>query len=97
MFRVRRQADSSAVQQSTIRFLSARLKALREIARLTQEETAELAGLTYKHYQTIEAGRKEEIWLSTVEKLANAFGVGVWELLAPTIPQPRMRKRVKSQ
>jgi transcriptional regulator with XRE-family HTH domain len=84
------------VQQSTIRFLSARLKALREIARLTQEEVAELAGLTYKHYQSIEAGRKQEIWLSTAERLAKAFGVGVWELLAPTIPKPRVRKRTNS-
>lgn len=60
---------------------------------LTQEEVAELAGLTYKHYQSIEAGRKEEIWLSTVEKLAKAFGVGVWELLAPAMPKPRVRKK----
>jgi len=98
VLRGRRQADSGAVQQPDIRFLSARLKALRKIAGITQEEAAERAGVTYKSYQTIEAGRgrKQEIWLSTVGKLANAFGVGAWELLAPTMPKPRVKKRANS-
>lgn len=61
--------------------LLARVKALREALQLSQEAFAERAGLKYKHYQAIEAGRKIDIRISTLEKLAKACGLEPTELL----------------
>jgi transcriptional regulator with XRE-family HTH domain len=41
--------------------LMERVKRLRERLGLTQETFAERAGLKYKHYQAVEAGRKANI------------------------------------
>lgn len=57
------------------------LRHLREINNLTQEQAAEKAGIDYKHYQGIEAGRRPELRLSTVDKLASAYGKQAWQLL----------------
>ena len=59
----------------------ARVRALREAIGLSQEAFAERAGLTYKHYQQVEAGRKLNITLPTLEKLAKACGLELAELL----------------
>jgi transcriptional regulator with XRE-family HTH domain len=48
---------------------------------LSQEAFAERAGLTYKHYQQVEAGRKRNITLPTLEKLAKGCGLELQELL----------------
>ncbi|MCF7761755.1 MAG: helix-turn-helix domain-containing protein, partial [Cephaloticoccus sp.] len=48
---------------------------------LTQEILAERAGLTYKHYQQVEAGRKPDIRLTTLIKIAHALEVEPWQLL----------------
>jgi transcriptional regulator with XRE-family HTH domain len=61
--------------------LLARVKALREALGLSQEAFAERAGLKYKHYQSIEAGRKIDIRLSTLGKLAKACGLELAELV----------------
>ncbi|MDB5554784.1 MAG: transcriptional regulator [Rhizobium sp.] len=61
--------------------LLARVRGLREARGLSQEAFAERAGLKYKHYQAIEAGRKSDIRFSTLEKLAKACGLEAWELL----------------
>jgi transcriptional regulator with XRE-family HTH domain len=61
--------------------LLARVKQLRESLELTQEAFAERAGLGYKYYQSVEAGRRRDIRLSTLEKLAKACGLAPWELL----------------
>lgn len=66
--------------------LSQRLKVLRKTHDLTQEEFASMAGFSYKFYQQIESGRKKQIWMGTVERLASAYGLEIWELLAPTFP-----------
>jgi transcriptional regulator with XRE-family HTH domain len=65
----------------TAKRLLARVKQLREALGLSQEAFAEKAGLKYKHYQAIEAGRKSDIRFSTLEKLAQACGLEAWELL----------------
>jgi transcriptional regulator with XRE-family HTH domain len=65
----------------TAKRLLARVKNLREALGLSQEAFAERAGLTYKYYQHVEAGRKRDIRLSTLEKLAKACGLGLDELL----------------
>jgi transcriptional regulator with XRE-family HTH domain len=59
-----------------------RLRALREKAGLTQEQFAEKAGMSYKYYQQIEIGQKEDLRLSTLERLAAAHDIAVSELLA---------------
>ena len=48
---------------------------------LSQEAFAERAGLKYKHYQALEAGRKLNFQFGTLLKLAKAFGLEPWELL----------------
>lgn len=59
----------------------ARVRELRESRGLSQEAFAERAGLKYKHYQSIEAGRKRDFRFSTLEKIARACGMEAWELL----------------
>ena len=61
--------------------LLARVKELREARGLSQEAFSERAGLKYKHYQALEAGRKNEFHFSTVVKLAKACGLELRELL----------------
>ena len=65
----------------TAKRLLARVKALREALGLSQEAFAERAGLGYKYYQHVEAGRRRDIRLSTLEKLAKACGLQLQELL----------------
>jgi len=72
----------------TLNRLLSRLKHLRELNGLTQESFAEKAGISYKYYQAVEAGRKAELRLSTVEKLAQAYGLEVYQLLSPSPPSP---------
>jgi transcriptional regulator with XRE-family HTH domain len=71
---------------SILPVLSSRLRRLRQRHALTQEAFAEVAGLSYKFYQQIEAGRKKQVWLETVERLAAAYGLEAWQLLAPDDP-----------
>ena len=71
---------------STLPGLAFRLRRLRLRHKLTQEQFAETIGLNYKFYQQIEAGRKKQIWLETVERLAAGFGLDAWQLLAPEEP-----------
>ncbi len=79
----------------TIKRLLPRLRQLRKAHNLTQEQFSELSGLSYKYYQAIEAGRKPDLRLSTLERLARAYGIEVHSLLAPEMPRTRVRhKRV---
>ncbi|WP_269540170.1 helix-turn-helix domain-containing protein [Cerasicoccus fimbriatus] len=72
---------------NSLRALGDRLRQLRARHGLTQEEFAQIAGIGYKFYQDIEGGRKKEIWLSTVERLAAAYGLRAWQLLMPNMPE----------
>ena len=58
-----------------------RVKRLREKLGLTQEAFAERAGMKYKHYQSVEAGRKPNMKLETLLKMSAACGLEPWELL----------------
>ena len=58
-----------------------RAKIIRRALGLTQEEFAERAKMSYKYYQQIEAGRKSDLRLSTLEKLARAHGIALSRLL----------------
>ena len=70
----------------TVRQLAERLRQLRMRRGLTQEEFAEIAGISYKFYQQIESGRKKQLWLETVERLAAGFGLEAWQLLGSELP-----------
>ena len=67
----------------TIQRLLGRLKALRVARGLTQEQFAEESGISYKYYQAVEAGRKRDLRLSTLDRLARAHGLETWQLLLP--------------
>ena len=57
------------------------VKQWREERGLTQEEFAENTGLDPKHYQHVEAQRKVDFRMSTLEKLAKGCGMAPSELL----------------
>lgn len=78
------------MKSSTLKRLLSRLKELRRLHGLTQEGFAERAGMSYKHYQALEAGRKPDLRLTTLERLAKAYGLEVFELLAPKAPESRL-------
>ena len=78
------------MNSKTLASLLSRLHALRKAHGLTQEAFAAVAGMGYKYYQAVEAGRKKELRVSTLEKLASAYGIELWELLAPPMPKVRL-------
>ena len=82
-------------ESTTGRLLIARLRELRRKHSLTQEKFSEISGVSYKYYQLIEIGKRIDLRLSTLEKLAKAYGLKVHELLAPTIPQTRIPAQAK--
>lgn len=57
------------------------IRALRVSSKMTQEAFSKHAKISYKYYQAIEAGRKQNLCLSTLERLADAHGVPVRKLL----------------
>lgn len=79
----------------TTQLLLAKLKQLRLGRGWTQEEFSEKSGISYKYYQAVEAGRKKDLRLSTLERLAKAYQMEVWQLLlpdaAPSSPKPAAR------
>jgi transcriptional regulator with XRE-family HTH domain len=80
------------LQSATLKRLLARLRKLRAVHGISQEAFAELSGISYKYYQAVEAGRKRELRLSTLERLANAYGIEVYQLLSPNTPRTRLAK-----
>jgi len=68
-----------------------RLKELRKLHHVTQEQFSERTGISYKYYQAIETGVKKELRISTLERLANSYGIEVWQLLSPTLPKTKIK------
>ena len=66
-----------------------RLRTLRESQKLSQEEFAHLAGISYKKYQPLESGNRKTVSLPQVEKLAAIYGLELWELIGPKEPRAR--------
>lgn len=60
---------------------------------MTQEQMAEIAGFEFKFYQKLEGGRKPQIKVETVERLAKPFGLDAWLLLAPVNTLKRAKLR----
>lgn len=61
--------------------LSANIKKLRKEHRLSQEQLAQKAGITYSTLIKIESGLNKNPTLETLTKIANAFGVKIDELV----------------
>jgi transcriptional regulator with XRE-family HTH domain len=74
-----------------------RLKELRKIHHVTQEQFSERTGISYKYYQAIETGVKKELRISTLERLADAYGIEVWQLLSPTIPKTKIKSPIRQK
>ncbi len=62
------------------------LKRLRKRHAFTQEQVAELSGIDYKFYQSIEAGRRPNVTLMTLDQLAKVYQVSAQELIGVRLP-----------
>ena len=75
--------------------LMLRLRELRKLHGLSQEKFSEVSGFSYKFYQLIEIGKKNDLRLSSLERLAEAYGIEVHELLGPEMPKTKFPKRIR--
>jgi transcriptional regulator with XRE-family HTH domain len=73
-------------------FVAKRLRELRAQATLSQEQAAALVGVTFKYYQRLESGAVSGIRLSTIEKVAHAYGIDLTSFFARRSPKTRMPK-----
>ncbi len=78
----------------TRNLLSDRLLKLRKDTSLTQVEFCKKHKLSYKHYQGVESGRRKDVRLSTLQKIADAYDVQVWELLVPKSRRRWVQRRM---
>ena len=76
--------------------VGARMRQLRRARRLTQEQLAERAGLSYKFVGELERGLGNPT-LTTLAALSEALGVGLVDLLALETDRPRLSPRQASQ
>jgi transcriptional regulator with XRE-family HTH domain len=67
---------------------------LRSELNLTIQEAAERAGMHWRHWQKIEAG-KNNTTLETLTKIANCLGADPQELLGPELPPVRGKPTTK--
>ena len=81
-----------AAFSQTEMFLRNRLRVLRKAAGLTQEGVAELAGISSIFYQSIEAGRRPNVSLKTIDKISRGYGLTIHELFAPQVPRAKIPK-----
>ncbi len=63
---------------------------LRDRHNITQEQAASASGLEYKYYQSLEAGRRSQIRLVTLDKLAVAYGLPSAGLLSTELPPSQL-------
>lgn len=72
---------------NSVERVAIRTRELRQKHGLSQQELAEVADMSEKFLQQIEAQRKKEIWVSTVERIACAFSLELDEFFAPEVPE----------
>ena len=78
-----------------IDIVAVRTRELRVHLKLTQQELAELADVSEQSIQKLESRSKKQIWLRTVEQLADAVSLKVHEFLAPELPLHKVRAAKK--
>ena len=76
--------------------LGVRLRQLRLARRLTQEQLAERAGLSFKFLGEVERGRGNPT-LTTLGALSDALGVPLVDLIALDVDRPRLTPRQATQ
>ena len=76
--------------------VGARVKQLRKARRLTQEQLAERAGLSYKFIGEVERGRGNPT-LTTLAAMSDALGIGLVDLLGIDPERPRLSPRQVTQ
>ena len=54
---------------------------------------AELSKLDYKFYQSIEATRRPNVTLTTLDQLASVYGIPGHRLISPRLPQTKIGKK----
>jgi transcriptional regulator with XRE-family HTH domain len=83
-------------------FVASRLRLLRSQAALSQEQAADLVGVTFKYYQRLESGKVLGMRISTIEKVTKAYGIELEAFFSKgsprvrkfkTLPPPHRRKR----
>lgn len=75
--------QKKSTTKSSYTILMGKLKQIRVGSQMTQEDFAELLGISYKYYQRIETGKQADLRFSTLDKFAQALGVAAWQLVAP--------------
>jgi transcriptional regulator with XRE-family HTH domain len=75
---------------SSAEILRKNLIKLRDRHNITQEQAAIISGLEYKYYQDVEAGRREQIRLVTLDKLAKAYCLKGAQLISERLPASRL-------
>ena len=78
------------MQETASQRLTKRLRALRLMRGWTQEQAAESCGIGYKLYQLYELGVKRNPGLTTLEKLAQGFGLELEELFSTKVAKRRL-------
>jgi transcriptional regulator with XRE-family HTH domain len=68
--------------ESIYAVVGGKIQKLRELHSLTQQELAEKSNLSVPFVSQIETGKKKAS-LETYSKLANGFGIELWELFIP--------------
>ncbi|MDE1171855.1 MAG: helix-turn-helix transcriptional regulator [Verrucomicrobium sp.] len=68
-----------------------RVKELRRKAGLTQLHFAELAGISYPHYQDIELGRRPNVSIRLIGQIAKVYGLTASELFSQEFPAIKMK------
>jgi len=71
-------------------YLNLRLRFIRDSLGLTQERFAEKAGISYKYYQAIETGLKQDLRLSTLRKLSRACNLTLAEFVDDRLSQTKV-------
>lgn len=81
----------------SIELVAKRTYELRTRFNLSQQELAELTGLSEVSIQRLEANLKKQVWLQTVEQIAEGFSLKVHEFMAPRCPsKARLARKVPS-
>lgn len=93
----RRDNDPVEVASSSASLLLKNIKRLRERHGLTQERVAEIAGIDYKFYQSIETGRRPNVTLLTLDQIAGVYGLLGHSLISSRIPRTAIQKASKSK
>ncbi len=73
-------------------FVASRLRQLRNQAALSQEQTSDLVGVTFKYYQRLESGTVQGMRLSTIEQIAKAYKIDLAVFFSKRKPKIRKPK-----